>query len=65
MRAQAWPVVDLRVPRVAGLGSLREGSVPVWGMGAREVSGVGPVSADDSWLGTAVQSGRHAFELVS
>jgi hypothetical protein len=56
-------VVDLRLPVTAGQQSLLEGDVPVWGTGARSVSGVGPVSADDGWLRTEVRSGRYAFEL--
>jgi hypothetical protein len=56
--------VDLRLPREAAQESLREGGVPVWGKGARNVPGVGPVSADDGWLRTEVQSGRYRFELA-
>lgn len=57
-------VVDLRLPRGAAQKSLAEGGVPVWGQGAREVPGVGPVSAEEGWLRTEVQSGRYAFELT-
>ena len=56
-------IVDLRLPHEAAQGSLAEGGVPVWGRGAREVPGVGPVSAEEGWLRTEVQSGRYAFEL--
>jgi alpha-L-rhamnosidase len=58
-------VVDLRIPVAAEQASLAEGGVPVWGKGAREVSGVGPVSSGGGWLRTEVRSGRYAFELVS